>query len=303
MMTPAIELHQVHQSFRTGFWMKPTPILNGMSFSVPSHSIFGFLGANGAGKTTLIHLIAGLGRPRSGSLRVFGYEAHTREARARIGYLPERPYFHEHLTGQQLLQYFGSLSGLSSKHLTDRIPRVLSTVELKEARHQELRTYSKGMLQRLGIAQAILHDPELLILDEPMSGLDPVGRKEIRELIVHLASEGRTIFFSSHVIPDVEAICDQIAILQKGRVLHCGPLSSFLKISDKAEFEIRFTGLSQNLYSQIIGLQSYRQLGDITEALIQGQDSVQKVASQILELKGTLLSIQPIRPSLESLFL
>lgn len=226
MTTPALEIHEVHQSFRSGFWMKSVPILNGITFSVPSRSIFGFLGANGAGKTTLIHLIAGIARPRSGSLRVFGYEAQTREARARIGYLPERPYFHEHLTGQQLLHYFGTLSGLSSKQLADRIPSVLSTVELKEARHQVLRTYSKGMLQRIGIAQAILHEPELLILDEPMSGLDPLGRKEVRDLIVNLASEGRTVFLSSHEIHDVEAICNHIAFIQKGRVTRYGSVLS-----------------------------------------------------------------------------
>ncbi len=226
-MEKALEIQKVSQMFRTGFWMKPVLILKEVEFSVPTGSVFGFLGANGAGKTTLIHLIMGLRKPTSGQVRVFGLDAVSREARSQVGYLPERPYFQEHLTGEGLLKYYGALSAMDLSELGDRIAQVLREVGMERARKTELRRYSKGMLQRIGIAQALLHSPPLLVLDEPMSGLDPLGRKEMRDLIHQLAASGRTIFMTSHVIPDVEAICDQVALIQGGRLIESGPLSQF----------------------------------------------------------------------------
>lgn len=301
-MTLAIQVHEVGQSFRTGFWMKPSVVLQKLSFSVPSRTVFGFLGANGAGKTTLIHLIVGLKRPLAGRIQVMGFESSSPQARACLGYLPERPYFHEHLTGDGLLKYFGALSGMTSRCLNDRIPVVLSAVGMERARHKELRKYSKGMLQRIGIAQAMLHDPELLILDEPMSGLDPVGRKEMRDLIHHLASEGRTIFFSSHVIPDVEAICDEVAIIDQGRLVGCGPVSGFLANDETPEFEIGFTGLTLDQVRAVSLLASYRQTSDVMKGVVVGQSSLQSVLAEFLKLKATVIWVNPIRPSLESLF-
>ena len=222
-----IEVAGVVQEFRAGFWMKKTRVLHGVDLQVPEGSVFGFLGANGAGKTTLIHLMVGIRRPVLGSVKINGFEAHTAEARCRVGYLPERPYFYEHLTGQGLLHFFGALSGLTSQQVDERLERVLNAVGMWKARDVELRRYSKGMLQRMGIAQAILHDPQLLILDEPMSGLDPVGRKEMRDLIRRLAEQGRTLFFSSHVLPDVDSICDQVALIQEGRIVGTGPVGTF----------------------------------------------------------------------------
>jgi len=191
----AVDIQHVDQVFRTGFWMRPTQILFDINIKIPPKGIIGFLGPNGAGKTTLIHLIVGIRKPTRGQIQVCGHFAGTKAARANIGYLPERPYFHEHLTGEGILKYFGSLSGMSNKNIQSRLPEVLQQVGLEHARHLALRSYSKGMLQRIGIAQALIHDPEVLILDEPMSGLDPIGRKSMRELIIHLASEGRTVFF------------------------------------------------------------------------------------------------------------
>lgn len=219
-----VTISGVDQAFRAGFWLKPVPILNGIELHIPARSIFGFIGANGAGKTTLIHLMVGLRTPTRGSVQLFGHSATSPEAKLRMGYLPERPYFYDHLTGEGLLRFFGELSRMEKARIQERIPIVLEAVGMAHARKVELRKYSKGMLQRIGIAQALIHDPELLILDEPMSGLDPVGRKEIRELLVKLASEGRTLFFSTHIIPDVEAICDQVAVIKKGRILYQGPL-------------------------------------------------------------------------------
>lgn len=297
-----LEAVGVVQSFRVGFWMKRIQVLHGLTLSVPRGSIFGFLGANGAGKTTLINLIVGLRKPTEGSVRISGYEASTPEARARIGYLPERPYFHDHLTGEGVLRYFGALSGMSPARIQERIPAVLSDVGMSAAREVELKRYSKGMLQRIGIAQALLHDPEFLVLDEPMSGLDPLGRKEMRELIVKLASEGRTVFFSTHVIPDVEAICDQVALIQKGKLLGCGPISQFLA-QGPAQTEIAFGGIPLERAQKEFGeLTSLRAMPDGVRAVALGPDAVHGALKKILEQRGQVLWVNPIRPSLESLF-
>lgn len=234
-MENILEVCQVDQVFRTGFWLKKVQILHGIDLTLSGRSTVGLVGANGAGKTTLLHLIVGLRKPTRGHVKIFGFDAQTFQARAKIGYLPERPYFHEHLTGEGMLKYFGALSGLSSKIIQSRIPTVLARVGMEEARRVELRRYSKGMLQRIGIAQALIHDPELLVLDEPMSGLDPVGRKEIRKLLTQLASEGRTVLFSSHIISDVEAVCDRVVAIEKGRLIASGTMDQFLTKEESLE--------------------------------------------------------------------
>jgi ABC-2 type transport system ATP-binding protein len=300
-MRPLVEITQVDQSFRTGFWLKRTQILHGINLTIPERSIFGFLGANGAGKTTLIHLITGLRSPFKGSVKVGGDEATSSRARARVGYLPERPYFHEHLTGEGLLKYFGALSGMSKSKILDRIPDVLASVGMSDARKVELKRYSKGMLQRIGIAQAILHDPEFLVLDEPMSGLDPLGRKEMRELILKLASEGRTVFFSSHVIPDVEAICDQVALIQKGKLIGHGPIGQFLA-QGPLQTEIGLTGISLERAKARTELQSLREIPDGLRATVAGQETLSAALQWILAEGGKVLWVTPIRPSLEELF-
>jgi ABC-2 type transport system ATP-binding protein len=296
-----LEVSEVEQSFRVGFLMKRATVLRGVSLGVPERSIFGFIGANGAGKTTLIHLIVGLRRPRRGSVRIAGIDAHLPEARARVGYLPERPYFHEHLTGDSFLRYFGALSGMSRPKLAARIPTVLASVGLPGARQLELRRFSKGMLQRIGIAQAILHDPEFLVLDEPMSGLDPLGRKEIRELILQLASEGRTVFFSTHVIPDVEAICDRVALIRKGELVGTGAMRELL-VPGEARTEIAFAGLGEEAARGIPGLASARAFPEGVRALVEGSGAVNTALERLLERRAEILWVAPQRPSLESLF-
>ncbi len=276
--------------------MQRVRVLQDVSLRVPERSIFGFLGANGAGKTTLIHLIAGLHSPTSGSVKVGGFEATSAEARAKIGYLPERPYFYEHLTGAQFLTYFGRLSGMRGAAIRDRIGPVLARVGISQARDVELRRYSKGMLQRIGIAQAILHEPEFLVLDEPMSGLDPLGRKEMRELILALAQQGHTIFFSTHVIPDVEAICDQIALIEKGRIKGFGSIQSFLP-QHETNFEIAFAGSAH----EGLPFENLRQIPEGFRAQIAAPE-VDRVLSALLEKKAHILWVNPVRPSLESHF-
>lgn len=300
-MRPILEVLEVDQSFRTGFWLKRAQVLHGVSLTVPACSVFGFLGANGAGKTTLIHLITGLRRPSAGRVLVGGHEATSVRARARVGYLPERPYFHEHLTGEGLLQYFGALSGMKRRQIQDRIPQVLAEVGMTAARKTELKRYSKGMLQRIGIAQAILHDPEFLVLDEPMSGLDPLGRKEMRELIVKLATQGRTIFFSTHVIPDVEAICDQVALIRSGRLVGYGPIGQFLS-QGPLQVEIGLSGVNMENARALQGFDSVREIPDGIRGVAAGQEAVDRVLQHVISARATVLWVTPIRPSLEELF-
>ncbi|MDR3608028.1 MAG: ABC transporter ATP-binding protein [Oligoflexia bacterium] len=300
-MAELLEISHVEQVFRSGFWMARTQVLHDVSLSVPERSIFGFLGANGAGKTSLIHLIVGIRRPTAGTIKLRGEETWRLEQKARIGYLPERPYFHEHLTGESLLRFFGALSGMSRLQIAARIPVVLSAVGMTAARKIELRKYSKGMLQRIGIAQAILHDPEFLVLDEPMSGLDPLGRKEMRELILSLASEGRTIFFSSHVIPDVEAICDRVALIQKGRLVGCGSIGSFLAQGPR-QTEIAFSGLDVATAEASGRFTSVRSIPDGVRATVSSQEAVTLALSDLLSRGAQVLWVSPIRPSLESFF-
>lgn len=301
MGSPILEVSQVNQMFRSGFWMKRVQVLHEVSLQVPERSIFGFLGANGAGKTTLIHLIVGLRKPTSGKVMLRGIDSTDARSRSRIGYLPERPYFHEHLTGDDLLKYFGALAGMKKSAIMERIPKVLSAVDMSAARNVELRRYSKGMLQRIGIAQAILHDPEFLVLDEPMSGLDPLGRKEMRELIVNLASEGRTVFFSSHVIPDVEAICDQVGLIQKGKLIGCGSIGKFLA-QGPIQTEVAFTGMPLEQAKSMGAFVSLREIPDGVRGIVSSQDGVTSVLQHLLQQKAQVLWISPIRPSLEGFF-
>jgi ABC-2 type transport system ATP-binding protein len=223
----AIQVQQMGQSIRSGFWMKQIEILKDITFTVKTGTVFGLVGSNGAGKTTLIHLLAGICQPKQGSVCIFGESAHSLAAKSRMGYLPERPYFYTHLTGEGLLLYFGQLSGMDAVQIRKRIPEVLEKVHLLDARRLPLKQYSKGMLQRIGIGQALIHQPDLLILDEPMSGLDPRGRKEILDLMKQLVIEGKTIFFSSHILSDIQAICQHAAWIEKGRIIKMGSIDGF----------------------------------------------------------------------------
>lgn len=301
MANAIVRAEKVVQQFRQGFWMKRVEILHGVDLEVPEGSVFGFLGANGAGKTTLIHLIAGLRRPTSGRVLVGGAEATTIQARSRIGYLPERPYFYDHLTGEGLLTHFGKLAGMSPNRIRERIPVVLKQVGMSDARKVELRRYSKGMLQRIGIAQGILHDPEVLILDEPMSGLDPLGRKEIRELILKEAGEGRTIFFSSHVIPDVEAICDRVALIKKGKIIGAGPIGDLLSKGD-VESEVILSGIGEKDAKELKGVTATRAIPDGVRMVVKRPDDLGAALSGAIKGGAQVVSVNPIRPSLEEMF-
>lgn len=251
-MTYAIEISALTKDFEVGFLKKkPVRALDGLSLEVPKGLIFGFLGPNGAGKTTTLKLLMGLLRPTSGSARILGEPISNVAMHSRIGYLPEQAYFYDYLTARELLHYFGRLGGIDDRTLASRVPKVLARVGLDEsAFDRQLRKFSKGMLQRAGLAQAIVNDPEVVFLDEPMSGLDPIGRRHVRDLILELRDSGKTVFFSSHILSDVEALCDEVAILNRGRLVETGRLADILGRRG-GQLEIVVTGLSDDAVSQL----------------------------------------------------
>jgi ABC-2 type transport system ATP-binding protein len=223
-----VQADKLQKTFRLGFLRKKVEAVHEVSFDVRRNEIFGFLGPNGAGKTTTIKMLTGLIFPTGGEARMFGEKVPSIAAKRRLGFLPENPYFYDYLSGEELLDLMGRLFGLARAERRKRARVLLERVGLGRAGDRALRKYSKGMLQRLGIAQALINDPELVILDEPMSGLDPIGRKEIRDLIRDLRTEGKTVMFSTHILSDVELICDRVAIVVGGKLRDCGPLDQLL---------------------------------------------------------------------------
>ncbi|MEK7702710.1 MAG: ABC transporter ATP-binding protein [Nitrospirota bacterium] len=231
----AIEIQNLRKVYKTDIGKKETTALNGISLSVTEGEVFGFLGPNGAGKTTTIKILIGLMTPTSGTARLFDQEITNESVRSKIGFLPETPSFYEYLTGTEILSFYGQLFDLPKNEIKARTAALLKQVGLESSAHLQLRKFSKGMLQRIGIAQALINDPALVILDEPMSGLDPIGRKEMRELILALKAQGKTIFFSSHIIHDVEMICDRVGILAKGKLLGIGHLDEIRQNDETLE--------------------------------------------------------------------
>ncbi|MHB8987520.1 MAG: ABC transporter ATP-binding protein [Desulfobulbia bacterium] len=226
MTSPAIEIESASKSFGAG--RKSNQALSDLSLSIAQGEVFGFLGPNGAGKSTTIKLLLHFLKPDSGSLHILGKAVGQEEFRHRIGYLSEVPVFYDHLTAKETLLLSGRLSGMTLQAMDQRIPMLLARMNLAEAADRRVGSFSKGMKQRLGMANALVHDPEVLIFDEPMSGLDPMGRHQIKSLIAELKQQGKTIFFSSHILSDIEALCDRIGIIHKGILLYSGRLGDFL---------------------------------------------------------------------------
>ena len=223
-----VEAEHLQKTFALGFFRKRVRAVDDVSFTVEKNEIFGFLGPNGAGKTTTLKMLMGLIFPSRGQARIFGRPISERAVKQRLGFLPENPYFYDYLSGLELLDLMGHLFGLGRAERRRRARALIERVGLGRAGDLALRKYSKGMLQRLGIAQALINDPELIVLDEPMSGLDPIGRKEIRDLIVELKHEGKTVLFSTHILSDVELVCDRVAMVVGGRMRDVGPLKQLL---------------------------------------------------------------------------
>lgn len=239
MSTPALQFRGVNKRFTYDILKKPFQALTDLSLAVPQGSVFGFVGHNGAGKTTAIKIALSLIRPTSGEIDIMG-ERHDRPAaRRHVGFLPERPYFYDYLTARESLAFHGRLAGVPAGVLGARIDELIERVGLSGRADERLRGFSKGMLQRFGMAQALIGDPPLLLLDEPMSGLDPLGRRAVRNLIAELGRAGKTIFFSSHILSDVEELCDHVALVVRGRLRAEGPLAALLSADGRREVVLR----------------------------------------------------------------
>ncbi|HEX8198402.1 MAG TPA: ABC transporter ATP-binding protein, partial [Pyrinomonadaceae bacterium] len=250
-----IEIENLTKDYEVGFWKKKkVRALDGLNLSVERGEIFGFLGGNGAGKTTTIKLLMRLMFPTAGTAKILGRDISDVKMHARIGYLPENPYFYDYLTARELLNYFAELFGIEKAERKRRVEDLLDKVGLEEiSRGKQLRKFSKGMLQRVGLAQSLINEPEIVFLDEPMSGLDPVGRREIRELIADLREKGVTVFMSTHILSDIEALCDRVAILRKGKLAATGKLDELLAQSGEIQsFEITLNGISPEALAPIL---------------------------------------------------
>ncbi len=298
----AISCSGLSKTYRLGFRARKLEALVALDLGVEPGSIYGFIGPNGAGKSTTIKILVGLVRPSAGRAALFGRDIADPRARLSVGYLPENPSFHDFMRPLEVLRYLGQLSGLSGADLDRRAEALIDRVGLGHARDLTVRKFSKGMVQRLGLAQALIHDPPLLILDEPMSGLDPIGRKEVRDLILELRGQGKAVFFSTHILPDVESVCDRVGMVFKGQLVKEGALQGLLDDTVRA-VELRCAPLTP---AQLEGLAPVT--GRAT-ALPEGHaftcanlDAANVAVARLLAAGGRLLSLQPHRESLEETF-
>lgn len=302
MASSLIVADRLEKTFRLGFWMKRVEAVKGVSFTVEAGDIFGFLGPNGAGKTTTIKMLTGLIAPTGGGATVFGDPIPSLRAKARIGFLPENPYVYPFLTPTEFVEMCGRLSGLGGRAARSRTREVLDRVGILYAAERPVRKLSKGMLQRTGLAAALVGDPELLILDEPMSGLDPVGRKEVRDLILDERRKGRTVFFSTHILSDVETLCDRVAILRRGRVVVAGGLSELLR-RDVQRTDVILAGadeaFAQGIAEEAAGIEF---VANRLVVHVDGQERVNAVVAAALAAGLDVVEVAPRNETLEELF-
>jgi ABC-2 type transport system ATP-binding protein len=298
-MPDAIRIENLEKAFRLGFIPKTKEILKGITFSVREGEIFGYLGPNGAGKTTTIKCLLGLIFPDKGTIEIFGQPHLSARARQSLGFLPENPYFYDYLTAREFLEFYADLFGLSRREKDGRIAALLKLVGLERAAGLQLRKFSRGMLQRIGLAQALVNDPKLVILDEPLGGLDPLGRKEIRDIIMRFKREGKTVFFTSHILQDIEMICDRVAIIVGGRVVKQGTLRDL--VSEKVIFtEMTVAGLPAETFS---GLgESVSVQGERVLLRVYDEKRVGDILDLVRENKGKLVSLSPRTETLEDIF-
>jgi ABC-2 type transport system ATP-binding protein len=302
----AIRTEALTKHYQVGFWRpRPYLALEGLTLSVGTGEVFGFLGPNGAGKTTTLKLLMQLIYPTSGTAEILGMPVGSAAVKRRIGYLPENPYFYDHLTAEELLEYFASLFGYAGAERRQRASRLLDEVGIGAERRLQLRKFSKGMLQRVGIAQALVNDPEVVFFDEPMSGLDPLGRREIRQLILRLRDRGCTVFFSSHVLADAEALCSRVAIVARGKLVASGALSEILA------FKVHGWELVMSHVTPA-ALECARKSGCVDKVVALGEDrfaldlplsvAPEQLLGELSAAGAQLVSLTPLRETLEDFF-
>jgi ABC-2 type transport system ATP-binding protein len=300
-LTAAIEIRGLAKDYPVGFWKKTLrPALKPLNLTVETGEAFGFLGPNGAGKTTTLKLLMGIIFPTAGSATILGSHFLDPEVRKKTGFLPEQPYFYDYLSAPELLDYYAALSGLSRAERAKRIGPILERVGLGDVGNKQLRKFSKGMLQRVGIAQAIIHDPEVLFLDEPMSGLDPLGRHEVRELIQSLKDEGKTIFFSTHILSDAEALCDRVAVIHKGELRGIGVIND-LRSTVAGKSEVIWEGADALPAVHSLLTESHV-TGESVRGIVQSAD-LDRLLEKLRQQQARLISVTPLQGTLEDYFL
>jgi ABC-2 type transport system ATP-binding protein len=298
--TPVVQTSDLRKVYRTGFWLnQKIESLKNCTLSVYQGETFGLLGPNGAGKTTLLKTLLGIVRPTSGRAWLLGSPIGNTQVKQRIGYLPENPYFYDYLTGWEFLKFTAELFEIPPDIQQQRIPLLLELVGLSKsaARNKQMRQYSKGMLQRIGLAQALINDPELVFLDEPMSGLDPMGRYQIREIILSLKAQGKTIFFNSHVLSDVEKICDRVAILAEGELICTGSLNELLGTTER--YHVKGKGGNLDILKRWVNGLAFER--DYWYGQLQGNP--QEFLATLRLMEAQLISMNLERNTLEDFFM
>lgn len=300
---PAIETIRLTKFYRTGFRMKRVQALVDLTLQVEKGEIFGFLGPNGAGKTTAIKILIGLAKPTRGVAYVLGKPPKDHRVKKSVGFLPESPYFYEYLTAAEFLALTAQLSGVQSSERKSRVREMLKMVRMEHAANIQMKRFSRGMLQRIGIAQALIHDPEVVILDEPMGGLDPIGRKEFRDIILSLRERGKTVFFSTHILADVEMICDRVGIIVGGRMVRMGKLSEILTAEVEA-IEITVKGAHGKFRKALERVaQKAIDSGELLMLTVKDDDDVERVLAIAREAGAKVTTIVPRTKTLEDFFM
>jgi ABC-2 type transport system ATP-binding protein len=297
----AIEIRGLRKVYRSGFFRREYVGLHGLDLDVHRGEVLGYIGPNGAGKTTTIKMLMGLNLPTAGEVKLLGQPLSDRSVRRRIGFLPERPYFYDYLTASEFLHFYGSLHGMDKGARQRRIDELLPLVHMERARHVQLRKFSKGMLQRVGVAQALINDPELVVLDEPSSGLDPMGRMLIRDIILGLKEQGKTVLLASHILSDVEEICDRVAIVARGQLRQVATIGELVG-HEVASVEVRFVGIADEQLAAVAPQGHRKTPHGHTVVEADSVDAGNALARAVLDHGGSIVSLIPRRESLEQLF-
>ena len=299
----AVQTENLSKVYKSSFGSKQVLALTGLNLEVGKGNIFGLLGPNGAGKTTLIKILLGITYPTTGSAKILDEDIANYQVRCKVGYLPENHKYPSYLTGENVLKFFGRLSGKDDKDLYGKINKLLDLVKLEKWRKTKIKSYSKGMMQRIGLAQALINDPDLIFLDEPTDGVDPIGRKEIRDLLMHLKDEGKTIFLNSHLLSEVEMITDRVAILNKGVLLREGKVSDLTEKREEYKIEIDVNGENKNLIDVISSALILNIKGNSLAVKVADVSELNGIIDNLRKNCINIKSILPQKETLEEMFI